>query len=83
MTIVHPKGLDVLTVSDLAEKLKISRNTIYKWNYEKKIPYFRVGKRVYYLLEDVERFMMLHQVLKRDNTEMEIQNLINNKYNKF
>ena len=83
MKIIKERGLNVLTVSDLAEKLKISRNTIYKWNYEKKIPYFRVGKRVYYLLEDVERFMMLHQVLKRDNTEMEIQNLINNKYNKF
>lgn len=83
MNVINEKGLNVLTVSDLAEKLKISRNTIYKWNYEKKIPYFRVGKRVYYLLEDVERFMMLHQVLKRDNTEMEIQNLINNKYNKF
>lgn len=83
MNVINERGLNVLTVSDLAEKLKISRNTIYKWNYEKKIPYFRVGKRVYYLLEDVERFMMLHQVLKRDNTEMEIQNLINNKYNKF
>ena len=83
MQTIKERGLDVLTVSDLAEKLKISRNTIYKWNYEKKIPYFRVGKRVYYLLEDVERFMMLHQVLKRDNTEMVIQNLINNKYNKF
>ena len=83
MKIIKERGLNVLTVSDLAEKLKISRNTIYKWNYEKKIPYFRVGKRVYYLLEDVERFMMLHHVLKRDNTEMEIQNLINNKYNKF
>ncbi|WP_312554616.1 helix-turn-helix domain-containing protein [Empedobacter brevis] len=79
----NERDLDFLTVSDLAEKFKISRNTIYKWNQKKKLPYFKIGKRVYYLLDDVERFMMLNQVLKRDNTEMEIQNLINNKYKKF
>lgn len=83
MTIIHPKGLDVLTVSDLAEKFKVSRNTIYKWNQKKRIPYLKPGKQVYYLLEDVERFIMLNQVLKHDNTEMEIQNLINNKYKKI
>lgn len=83
MNVLNERDLDVLTVSDLSEKFKISRNTIYKWNQKKKLPYFKIGKRVYYLLDDVERFMMLNQVLKRDNTEMEIQNLINNKYKKF
>lgn len=83
MQIIKERGLDVLTVSDLAEKFKISRNTIYKWNQEKKIPYFKIGKRVYYLLDDVERFISLCQLLKRDNNEMTIQNLINNQYNKF
>lgn len=83
MNVINERGLNVLTVSDLSEKFKVSRNTIYKWNQEKKIPYFKMGKRVHYLLEDVERFMMLNQVLKRDNTKMDLQNLINNKYNKF
>ncbi|WP_353096935.1 helix-turn-helix domain-containing protein [Empedobacter brevis] len=83
MNVINERGLDVLTVSDLSEKFKISRNTIYKWNQKKKLPYFKIGKRAYYLLDDVERLMMLNQVLKRDNTEMEIQNLINNKYKKF
>lgn len=83
MNVINERGLDVLTVSDLSEKFKISRNTIYKWNQKKKLPYFKIGKRTYYLLDDVERLMMLNQVLKRDNTEMEIQNLINNKYKKF
>ncbi|WP_313578213.1 helix-turn-helix domain-containing protein [Chishuiella sp.] len=83
MQTIKERGLNFLTISELSEKFKVSRNTIYKWNQEKKIPYFKMGKRVHYLLEDVERFIMLNQVLKRDNTEMEIQNLINNKYNKF
>lgn len=46
-----------LTPNDVALRLRISINTLAKWRMEKKeLGYKKFGKRVLYLLEDIENF---------------------------
>jgi excisionase family DNA binding protein len=45
-----------MTISQLAEYLKISKSTIYIWIYKGKIPYAKVGKMVRFKTEDIEQW---------------------------
>lgn len=38
---------DLLTIEQFAEKLKISVRTVREWRYRRRIPFTRVGRRLY------------------------------------
>jgi len=46
-----------LTVPEVAQMLRVSRQTIYNMIREGKIPHFRVGSKVRFNRKDVEAFM--------------------------
>ncbi|MBS3999162.1 MAG: helix-turn-helix domain-containing protein [Desulfobulbaceae bacterium] len=43
----------LISTSKLIEILGVSRTTIYKWRRDGKIPYFKIGKMVYFDLNDI------------------------------
>lgn len=55
----HPERL--LTVSELAEYLAVSKSTIYQWRYLRKgPPGFRIGRHVRYKRSDVDEWIDRH-----------------------
>jgi excisionase family DNA binding protein len=51
----QPKGA-YMTVSQLAEYLQISKQTIYNWICKGEIPYSKIGRRVRFKREDIVRW---------------------------
>ena len=45
---------EILTISELAARIKISRWTIYSWVTTKYIPHIKLGGRLLFVWEDVE-----------------------------
>ena len=48
---------ELLTIEELRELLHCSRGTIYKLIDEKKLPHLKIGKRVLFRREDVDRLI--------------------------
>jgi len=46
-----------LTVSEVCQILQISRFTLYAWNVQKRIRYFKPSKIALYLLSDIEKYI--------------------------
>jgi len=51
------KQHEILTVEEVAEKLRMKEPTIRDWIYSKKIPVLRIGRRVFIRRETVERIL--------------------------
>jgi excisionase family DNA binding protein len=45
---------DLLTIEQVAEKLHVSLRTVREWRYRRRIPFTRVGRRLYVLSGAVE-----------------------------
>lgn len=45
---------DLLTVTQVAEKLGVSIKTIYDWTHKRRIPYTKLGRRVYFSRTAIE-----------------------------
>jgi excisionase family DNA binding protein len=50
---INDTSEDLLTVSELAVKLKLSELTIYRWVQDNKIKYYRIGKHLRFKLSEV------------------------------
>lgn len=57
---MHTK--DMLTEAQAAEILGIVEGTLRRWIQERRLPYFRVGKRVWIDPKDVEDFLQRSRV---------------------
>ena len=44
-------------IKELAEYLGIRINTIYMWTYQKKLPYFKIGKLVKFDLGEIDTWL--------------------------
>jgi excisionase family DNA binding protein len=51
------KEKQLLDTNEAAEYLGISRNTLYEWTIQKKIPYIKVGRLVKFRKEDLESWL--------------------------
>ena len=47
----------LITVKELADRLKISTATVYDWVYRKIIPYIKVGRLVRFEIEAIEKWL--------------------------
>jgi len=47
----------ILNVMESAEMLRVRPVTIRKWIYEGKVPFLKLGRRVFIKLNDIEAFM--------------------------
>ena len=50
-------GRKLLTVTETAEFLGISKNTLYEWIVQRKIPHYKVGRLVKFRREDLETWL--------------------------
>ena len=48
---------DYATVPELAERLRVSRHTIYTWVSQRRIPFLKVGRLLRFDLNAVERWV--------------------------
>jgi excisionase family DNA binding protein len=62
-----PKQKQLLDTTEASEFLGISKNTLYEWIVQKKIPYLKVGRLVKFKKEDLEAWLK-----KRTQEEEEI-----------
>jgi excisionase family DNA binding protein len=53
---------ELLTVDDLAEQLKVSLKTVRSWIYLRKIPFTKIGRRVYFSVGVVEEILRRNAV---------------------
>jgi excisionase family DNA binding protein len=53
---------DLLRVEDLAAKLKVSLKTVRSWVYLRKIPFTKIGRRVYFATGVVEEMLRRNAV---------------------
>lgn len=53
---------ELLTVDDLAEQLKVSLKTVRSWIYLRKIPFTKIGRRVYFSVGVVEDMLRRNAV---------------------
>ena len=46
-----------LTINDVAEYLKFSKETIQRWVQDREIPFYRIRKRIRFRLSDLEKWI--------------------------
>ena len=49
---------DYVTVAEIANRLRVSRHTIYSWVSQKRIPYLKVGRLLRFDLHVVEQWLI-------------------------
>ena len=47
----------LLTVSEAAARLRLQRQTLYRWSTERRVPTFRVGGRLLFAAEDLDKLV--------------------------
>jgi excisionase family DNA binding protein len=73
-----------VNVKSLSQYTSLSAKTLYEWTTSGRIPSIKIGRRVLFDLEDIDRFLAS---LKRDTEHCEriankvIDNVCNNNYN--
>ena len=50
--------IEILTIDELSERLKIPKKTIYKWTREKKIPCRKLGKHLRFIESEIDQWLM-------------------------
>jgi len=55
-----------LDLTAAAKRLGVSKHTLRSWSvYQRKIPHFKLGRRILFKLEDLERFEQAHRIEAR------------------
>jgi excisionase family DNA binding protein len=52
----------LLDIDQIVDRLNISKNTVYSWVYQKKIPYIKLGRNVRFDPEKIERWLKSKEV---------------------
>ena len=55
-----PSLYDWIEMTDLMQMLHITRNTLREWSGECNLKCCRIKKKIYFLRQDIERFMYSH-----------------------
>lgn len=48
---------DLLTIEGLAQRLLVSKNTIYSWVSRKRIPYIKLGRLIRFSWKEIQAWM--------------------------
>jgi excisionase family DNA binding protein len=57
------------TLQEVAEKLRVSRRTAYRWVKAKELPAYRLGGEFRVTERDLERFLEARRTLKTDSED--------------
>jgi excisionase family DNA binding protein len=60
----------LLSVTDVAERLGISKHTLWSWKYQRRIQFVKIGRRIMFRLADIEAFINVALVEPRPRREV-------------
>ncbi|GGF93427.1 helix-turn-helix domain-containing protein [Paenibacillus abyssi] len=52
--------LNLITLQDAMDLMKVSRSTVDRWRRYKRLPYIKIGKEIYFNKEDFENWIKSH-----------------------
>lgn len=55
------------TIVEVADKIRVSQSTLYRYVRLRKIPYIKQGHRVLFLESDIDEWMMSHRIPAIEN----------------
>ena len=61
---------NVLTIDDVAEKLKMSKSTLYKYSERKVIPSFKIGTALRFFENEIENYLIKITSEQRKNKDI-------------
>lgn len=61
--VLHKSNLDptLVDTEDLMILFKVTSSTIYRWRKEKKLKYFKMGKKIFYRITEVEEYIAQYE----------------------
>lgn len=59
------KNRDFLTLKETADYTRLSEGTLYAFCSQRRIPYFKIGRRLLFNREDLDRWIDSHKVQAR------------------
>lgn len=54
---IKPESMNLLDNSELLMTLTISQRTALRWRAEGRLPYIRIGRKIYYRKADIDKLM--------------------------
>lgn len=67
--------MELLDISEMSDKLRVSKSTVYGWVHRKEIPYIKVGKHLRFDYKEViDHFRNSQQVLPQEKAPRIITN---------
>ena len=63
----------LMTVSDVARSLSVSRSLVYRWVEEKRIPCFRLGKTLRFSKPEIEKWLTVQHFEPPDATANNVE----------
>lgn len=61
----------VLNIEDVAERLGVTRQTIYTWTRKRIIPYYKVGKKICFNKDDIMEYLKNYRAKSINEIEAE------------
>ncbi|PKM97435.1 MAG: transcriptional regulator [Elusimicrobia bacterium HGW-Elusimicrobia-1] len=55
----------LLTIDELTEYIAVPRGTIYNWVNQRKLPYVKIGRRVKFDKQDIDKIIDKRKILLR------------------
>ena len=65
-----------LTLNELADYIKVSKSTAYKWCSNGQIPYIKTGKLLLFKKEDIDKWLERSTVPSKDQVDNNISKLL-------
>ena len=62
-----------MNLEEASKYLGISKNTMYVWTSNKRVPYYKQGKMVYFKMTDLETFALNDKNRKKSHEEFETE----------
>ncbi len=72
-----------LTITEAAEFLGVSKSAMYKFTCSHLIPYFKPGKKVYFLKKDLMDYAMQNRIKSHKEIEIEAVNYLAQRRKKY
>jgi len=79
----EPINNNVLGIKEVAEYLKISKSTVYKFTMEHQIPHYKVGRKAYFRKEEIDQWINKGKVKTREELSAEQDARLAQKYRKY
>ena len=66
MNTTETLGKRLLTPKEIAEYLAVSHKTIYKWSFQGKVPFLKLGKAIRFDLGEINQWLKEHRGRQND-----------------